>query len=132
MPAVGGAPVQVSRNGGTKAHQAADGKTLYFCKETESGSIWELTADGRETQIADSLFRSNFAVSHRGVYYMTAPQSDGHAALKFFDFVTRRTVTILPIGRPEFGLDISPDGGVLVYAQLDDVTSDLMMVENFR
>jgi hypothetical protein len=36
------------------------------------------------------------------------------------------------MGYPEFGLDVSPDGRYLIYAQLDDTASDLMLVENFR
>jgi hypothetical protein len=31
-----------------------------------------------------------------------------------------------------FGLTISPDGRTLLYEQLDNVGSDLMLVENFR
>ena len=52
--------------------------------------------------------------------------------LKFHNFATRTTTTILPMGHPEYGLDVSPDGRYLVYAQLDDPASDLMLVENFR
>jgi Tol biopolymer transport system component len=52
--------------------------------------------------------------------------------LKLYDFATGTTSTVLPMGRPEFGLDVSPDGRYLVYAQLDDPASDLMLVENFR
>jgi hypothetical protein len=31
-----------------------------------------------------------------------------------------------------YGLTVSPDGGTILYAQLDEAGSDLMLVENFR
>ena len=45
---------------------------------------------------------------------------------------TGATRIILPMGIPEYGIDISPDGRYLVYAQLDDPASQLMLVENFH
>ncbi len=63
---------------------------------------------------------------------MTAPGVDGTSVLKLYSFATGATTTILPIGLPEYGLDVSPDGRYLVYDQLDDPASDLMLVENFH
>ena len=75
---------------------------------------------------------SNFAVAKEGIYYMSEPGDDGTAVLKFYRFADGRSTSIAPMARPEFGLDVSPDGRYLVYAQLDDAASDLMLVENFR
>jgi Tol biopolymer transport system component len=52
--------------------------------------------------------------------------------LKLYDFATGATSTVLQMGHPEFGLDVSPDGRYLVYAQLDDPASGLMLIENFQ
>jgi hypothetical protein len=32
----------------------------------------------------------------------------------------------------EFGMSASPDGSYLLFAQLDDSSSDLMLIKNFR
>jgi Tol biopolymer transport system component len=90
-------------------------------------------AGGPEEQLADSVFRINFAVTQKGIYYMTSPgEAVRTSALRFYDFATGKTTTILPIGLPEFGLDVSPDGRYLSYAELDDPGSVLMLVENFH
>ena len=133
MPAGGGSAVQITRYGGTKAVESPDGKTLYFSKEVGAGSIWEMPASGGpERQIASSLYRHNFVVAKLGIYYATATQLDGTSTINFYRFANGSTTAILPIGRPEYGLDVSPDGRNLVYSRIDDWASDLMLVENFR
>jgi Tol biopolymer transport system component len=129
----GGPATQITHNGGTGPVESFDGNTLYFSKETGNGSIWKMPAGGGpEEQLADSLFRTNFAVAKRGIYYMTSPGDKRTSELKFYDFSTRNSTIILPIGQPEFGLDVSPDGRYLAYDQLDDPGSVLMLVENFH
>jgi Tol biopolymer transport system component len=133
MPDGGGPAVQITHNGGVMGVESEDGKTLYYSKETGSGSIWRMPiSGGPEQQIADSLHRANFAVTKRGIYYMTAVSVTGHATLKLYDPANGSTTTILTIGYPEYGLDVSPDGRYLLYAQIDNPASDLMLVENFH
>jgi Tol biopolymer transport system component/DNA-binding winged helix-turn-helix (wHTH) protein len=133
MPDGGGPAIQLTHNGGSGAIESFDGKTLYFAKTVGAGSIWEMpVTGGPEQQLADSLFRTNFAVTRRGIYYMTSPDFSRKSTLKFYNFATQQTTTILPMGIPEFGLDVSPDGRYLAYDQLDDPGSVLMLIENFR
>ncbi len=133
MPDGGGPALQVTRNGGLGAAESLDGKTLYFGKEGGAGSIWRMpVSGGPEEKIADSLYRTNFAVTSRGIYYMTSPDSSRKSTLKLYNFATGATTTILPIGIGEFGLDVSPDGRYLAYAQLDDPGSVLMLINNFH
>jgi eukaryotic-like serine/threonine-protein kinase len=133
MPDGGGPATQITHNAGIGAVESLDGKTLYFAKGAGAGSIWKMpAAGGLEEPLADSLYRTNFAVTKRGIYYMTSPDHAGESVLKFYNFATAATTTILPIGAPEFGLDVSPDGRYLAYDQLDDPGSVLMLVENFH
>jgi Tol biopolymer transport system component/DNA-binding winged helix-turn-helix (wHTH) protein len=133
MPAGGGTATQVTRNGGVKAVESEDGKTLFYNKDSGTGSIWKVPmGGGAEKQLTTSLYRLNFAVTKLGIYFMTPARDDGTAELKFYNFASRKTTTIAPMGRPEFGLDVSPDGRYLAYAQLDDAASVLTLVENFH
>ena len=133
MPDGGGPAIQITHNGGSGATESIDSKTLYYAKEAGAGSIWRMpVAGGPEQQIADSLYRTNFAVTSRGIYYMTSPDFSRKSALKFYNFSTQATTITLPIGLPEFGLDVSPDGRYLAYDQIDNPGSVLMLIENFR
>jgi len=133
MPDGGGPATQITQNGGIGAVESLDGKTLYFSKDAGAGSIWKMPiAGGPEAQLADSLYRYNFALTKRGIYYMTSPGDARTSVLKFYSFATGSSTTILPMGAPEYGLDVSPDGRYLTYAQLDDPGSVLMLVENFH
>ena len=84
---------------------------------------------GPEEKLIDSLYRTNFSATSQGIYYMTAAKADGTAELHFYSFANKSDKLILPIGIPEYGLDVSPDGRYLVYAQLDNPASDLMLIE---
>lgn len=135
MPAGGGTAVQITHNGGEFGTDSEDGKTLFFTRilRANSGSLWRMPiAGGSEEQLADSLYRANYAVARGGIYYMTHAGKSGNSTLRFYDFATGTTRTLLQIGWPEYGLDVSPDGRYLVYAQLDDPASNLMLIEHFR
>lgn len=133
VPAQGGAPLQVTRNGGSMATESLDGRTLFYCKESPTPSLWSMPAGGGpEELVIDSLYRTNYAVTGQGIYYMSAPGDDGRSQIMFLSFATRKSTLILPIGYPDYGLALSPDGRYLAYAEADDVTSTAMVVENFR
>jgi Tol biopolymer transport system component len=88
---------------------------------------------GREKQLVDSLSLHSFAITKEGIYYATASAAwGGTSQLMFYSFATKKSTLILPIGMPGFGLDVSPDGRYLVYTQIDNPTSNLMLIENFH
>lgn len=133
VPIDGGNAIQVTHNEGAMGVESPDGATLYFSKETGTGSIWKMSTNGGpEQQLTDTLFRTNFAVTKSGIYFMTAPGVGDNSEIRFYSFATGATTTVVPIGLPEYGLAISPDGRYLIYDQLDDPASDLMLVENFH
>lgn len=52
---------------------------------------------------------------------------------RFLSFVTGESKTILTIQKPTaLGLSVSPDEHWLLYSQVDQGGSDLMLAENFR
>jgi hypothetical protein len=88
----------------------------------------------------------NFAVARDGVYFESSPPNSplGHtpmftpftrpeATIDFLSFATGKVTRVMTVDRHAgHGLDVSPDGKTLLFAQMDSFTEDLMLVENFR
>jgi Tol biopolymer transport system component/DNA-binding winged helix-turn-helix (wHTH) protein len=127
IPSQGGAPVQVTHNGGMAATESPDGKILYYNKAVGQGSLWRMpVASGLEEKIANPIYRFNYAVADNGVYLTQG------TSINFLDFSTGAIRTVLKTPRPDAGLTISADGRYLLFAQVDAIGSDLMMVDNFH
>jgi hypothetical protein len=72
-----------------------------------------------------------FAVDARGIYSIRHDDRGGH--LQFFDLATRMTKDLATLGDPtQIGLTVSPDARYVLYTQIDQIGSDLMLVDNFR
>jgi hypothetical protein len=69
-----------------------------------------------------------------GIYFLASPNNK--LEIDFFDLNTKavRPIFVLNKCTPVWmgGLPISPDGRWMLFAQMDEYSSDLMMVENWR
>jgi Tol biopolymer transport system component len=131
----GGAPIQVTRNGGATARESPDGKFLYYAKGSpEPNTIWKVSVDGgAEIQVVEGLSYSlNFVVTEDGIYFVSASDWAGPGVLYFFDFVTKTPKRVATIKVWGLGLAISPNRRSILYAQMDQSRSELMLVENFH
>ena len=144
MPAEGGAPVQVTTNGGYEAVEAVDGQSIFYNKNgfMTLGLFQLPLVGGAETRILDLPQLDSFGdwtVTAAGIYYLhrsdTLAKPATPVAIKFFDFGTRQSKVIAPLGHDPGsnpGLNISPDGRSLIYSIDDYRNFDIMLVENFR
>ena len=138
MAAEGGPATQVTRNGGFFASESPDGQYLYYAKAADAPGLWRVpVSGGNEEKVLDSPppeFWGYWAVSANGIYYVDEPVPK--ARIRFRNFRTRRdsVVKVMSnaawIGSP--GMSLSPDGSAIVFVQLDQFTSDLMLVEDFH
>ncbi len=125
---------------GLVAFESTDGKFVYYTKDNQvRSSLWKVpVGGGEETQVLESVRVPNFSVTPQGIYFIQAPNQDipdSSYSTRFFDFGTERveTITSMPPSVSVWGgLSISPDGRFMLYSQLDQSQSDLMLVENFR
>ena len=87
---------------------------------------------GDETQVMDGVRERSWAVTSEGVWFLGA-KDEPHPDLRFFDFKTSKVTTAVLFPKPlTTGLAISPDGRRLLYNQLDQQSSEILLVENFR
>jgi Tol biopolymer transport system component/tRNA A-37 threonylcarbamoyl transferase component Bud32 len=135
VPSGGGEPVQVTKNGGFSARESVDGKFLYFTKSKDPfASLWKMPVEGGpETKILEQVVIANFAVTSRGLYYITQPDARTDTRLiQFLSFADQKTHVVASIKQSVYhGLSVSPDERWLLYAPHSRGGSNVMLVENF-
>jgi Tol biopolymer transport system component len=133
MPARGGEAVQVTRKGGATAFESPDSQWIYYTNGYEDSPLWKMPRDGgEETQVLESVEQHAFAIVKEGIYFIPRPDSAGHHSIQFFNFATQRIRSLSTIERIDTYLSVSPDGRWILYSQIDQLGSDLMLVENFH
>ncbi len=133
VPAAGGAVVQVTHAGGSGALESPDGKMLYYVKRDGNGGLWRMPVEGdQETQVVPDVYRVNYDVTDKGIYFTPHIVRDYTSSVEFLNFATGTTTTIVKTKPLDLGLGVSPDGRRLLYSQIDQTSSNIMLVENFH
>ena len=92
-------------------------------------------AGGEEVRVLDEALQGLWVLFDRGIYFIDS-NTTPHPTIEFFNFATRQTTQIATVEKElrlvAPSLAVSPDGQWILYAQVDSVESDIMLVENFR
>ena len=129
-PQANATPIRVTRNGGFASIESWDGKTLYYTQRVANG-IWKMPVEGGEEKqiISDLNTWGDFDVTRDGIVLIASKPYE----IRFYSFVTGKTTLVAALPRrPAFGLTVSPADGSIVYTLIDQESSEIMMVENFR
>jgi Tol biopolymer transport system component len=136
-PVHGGTALQVTRKGGAEAFESSDGKFVYYANAGSTG-IWKVpVAGGEEMQALDHASESLWALTEDGIYFAEI-NSSKVPVLKFYRFATRQTEIFREFSKDtrlqlySTAFSVSPDGQWILYTQLDQESSDLMLMENYR
>jgi dipeptidyl aminopeptidase/acylaminoacyl peptidase len=136
MLAEGGEPVQITQHGGRGPLESPDRKFIFYerVQPGQPRSLWKCPVNGgEETQVFPSVGFINFAVTETGVYLIPQSDSDTTATIQFLGFSASGATPVFVVNHPvTTGLAVSPDRKFLLYSQIDQRGSDLMLVENFR
>jgi len=138
MPSKGGSPVQVTHHGGFAAFESTDGRFLYYAKGLIVPGLWRIpTNGGEEVEIIPSLEAGHWgywAVVENGIYYLDTTTTK--PGIAFFNTTSHYTTRVFDLeNRPAIqapGLTVSSNKGAILYTQLDALSRDIMLVENFR
>jgi len=134
VPAAGGSTSQVTTEGGFNAQESPDGKTLYIWRE--EGAIWKMPVQGGNAVLVLAGVQDFrwMKIASTGVYFVDV--STAPAKVKFFDFATKKSknITHIDLGyrMVSQGFDVSSDEKWILYTRVDEMDSDIMLVENFR
>ncbi len=135
IPAEGGQATQVTRNGGYEAFESPDGKYVYYNKR--SPGVWRVPVEGgEESRVFDHGFIGNWAALEQGICFFN-PNATPQPAIEFFNFKDRLVTQLSKVDKAKTtggppGLAVSTDGQWVLYWQVDQTDSDIMLVENFR
>ena len=134
MPATGGEAIRLTQNGGYTAFESLDGSMLYYTKAGgDYPSLWGMSVGGgQETELVKSVELYGFTLAKKGIYFDQF-NKDGTTSIQFLKFATGKVAPVITLPQGRSGpLSISPDERYLLYSQLDQRGSDLMLIENFR
>ena len=120
--------------------ESPDGSVVYYIKnegkdrESSSASLWKIPVQGGdETRVLDSITQRAVTVIKEGIYFVPPHNPGSPRVIQFLDFATGKIETITTIEMPVIAsMSVSPDRNVILYSQVDELGSDLMLVENFR
>ena len=137
MPSTGGHAVQVTRHGGFAAFESPDGRFLYYAKGLTVPGIWRVPTDGgEEIEVISSLeagYWGYWAAVEDGIYYLDTTEKPG---IVFFNITTHRVTRVFDLenrpAREVPGLAVSSNKETILYTQLDALSRDILLVENFR
>ena len=112
--------MQVTRNAGFAALEAAEGGDIYYTQTpVEASALWrQSTSGGEPVKVLEGVVMRAFVVLERGIYYIDRPGRTSR--LQFFDLTTRRsTIVAGDLGEARLGLTASPDGRTILYTRRD-------------
>jgi len=136
MPSLGGAWVQITRNGGDQAEESPDGKFIYYHKRWQRDlSVWRVPVEGgEEVKVLNPVNADGrWTLGRDGIYFFTPPDKQGQCDIRLYEFSTGKIRKILTVAKGILEqIAVSPDSRTILYTQLDEAGSDLMLVENFR
>ena len=134
MPVEGGPEVLVTKERGYAPIESPDGKFIYLIGESAEGTaILKAPAEGGEAQQVLDSFDHGYAVVEDGIYFIPTRDPKSSDSIQFLNTNAGKIQRIASIEKPVAnGLTVSPDRRWILYTQVDQAGSDLMLVENFR
>jgi hypothetical protein len=97
--------------------------------------LWRAPAEGgEEVKVLDHVRHGAWAVWEQGVYFVN-PEARPHQSIEFYSFATGRTTRVATIEKESLwngpNLTTTSDGRWILYVQVDQTESDIILVENF-
>jgi len=137
-PVNGGSAIIVSSEPAFGFRESFDSETLYFVDGWTNARLKKVPIN--QTSSASPVEgmpllkdAALWTVVPGGIYFVPA---DAARSICYFDFSTRRVRRITEVDRDfnsaNGGLSVSPDGRWILYSQVDEVNSDIMLVDHFR
>ena len=138
-PVAGGTKVQVTRDGGFAAFESVDGRYLYYARGRNLAGLYRMPLQGgNETLVMDRLrpfYWGYWAPGRQGIYFAET-RENGRPGIYFYDLAAKRASLLADVGNPFIPADsafaLSPDERTILYTQIDQSGSDIMLADMGR
>lgn len=135
VPSAGGPKVQVTKDGGFAAFESEDGRWLYYALSRTEPGLYRMPAAGGPATLVTARLKPGYwgywALARNGIYFAEPIDSKVFGDIFFLPFrgnQVRRVATIdKPFAVADSSMALSPDGGTLLYTQMDQSGSDIML-----
>jgi Tol biopolymer transport system component/tRNA A-37 threonylcarbamoyl transferase component Bud32 len=136
-PVGSGAAEQVTRDGGFAAFESPDRRYLYYAKGRSAPGLWRSRLDGSGAELVLEGLKpalwGYWGVSDRGIIFADRETAASYA-LFLLPYGRRDPVRLGGLDKPiipaDSGLAVSPDGSRVLFSQVDQSGSDILIVEN--
>jgi Tol biopolymer transport system component/DNA-binding winged helix-turn-helix (wHTH) protein len=142
VPSEGGHATQVVQSPAFPHMESPDGQYLYFVRKQR---LWRIETSGSAEEEVKGMpkfnpagFNGGWFAAQAGIYYVAYGAADASKQeIDFFDLGTKQTRRVFEFEKitpPGWmgGMPVSSDGEWLLFPQVDERSSDLMMVDNWR
>jgi Tol biopolymer transport system component/serine/threonine protein kinase len=137
IPFEGGPKVQVTQDGGFAAFESADGRWLYYAKGRSLPGLYRVPVEGGEETLVMAGLKPGYwgywLPAANGIYYADPIEKQAGGAIYFLPFGGLRGKRLALVEKPfavaDSAFALSPDGASLLYTQIDQSGSDIMLAE---
>jgi serine/threonine protein kinase len=140
----GGPITEVTHNGGSASRESTDGRWLYFSKDQLAG-VWRMalaTSPGKSASAEELIIGAPYhpqcwTLAGDEIVFIDGSLNTQPAAIRAYNIVKRRMRVILSL-RPLFfekndtRVSVSPDLQWVLYSQVDELGSNIMLAENMK
>ncbi len=130
---------QVTRRGGFAAGESMDGHWLYYAKGRSAEGLWrKRLPDGPEEAFVPELkpgLWGYWTLADKGLYFLDWPGPGHPAGIWWRPFGGSRAQVGTVDGPPavgDSGFSLAPNGRYLLYTQMDQAGSDILVLEHYR
>ena len=135
LPSHGGLAEQITKTGGCAPRITPDGKTIYYMKRSGPiAPIWRVPAGGGdEVLVVNNVVDRCFAVSGGRLYFVAQPPEEPHPSLRYMDRASGKVTVVRTLtGTISATIAVAPEGTAVLYRQVAQAGSNLMLVDNFH
>ena len=136
VPFAGGHAVRLAQAHATYPIESPDGRHVYFVRNKR---LWRVGTDGSSPEIIPGMPEVNYLGDEwfpfgSGIYFMS--HSGAKTAIEFFDLKTEKIRRVYDLEKPApewiGGMPVTSGGKYMLFPQVDEQSSNLMMIENWH